>query len=75
MTGEINLGGVYVHPLLIAAVLAFILAEMLGWVLARTGFYRMVWHRGLFDVAMTVIIWAALAALLTGGSLSAALIG
>lgn len=75
MTGEINLGGVYVHPLLIAAMLAFILAELIGWGLSRTGFYRLVWHRGLFDVAMTVILWAALAAFLTGGSLSAALIG
>ncbi len=75
MTGEIAIAGVYVHPLLVAAALAFPLAEMLGWGLARAGFYRFVWHRGLFDVAMAIVLWAALAALITGGSLRAALFG
>lgn len=68
MTADIDLGGVFVHPLLIAAVLAFAAAELIGWALARTQLYRFVWHRGLFDVALTVILWAGLAGLITGGS-------
>jgi len=72
MTADIDLGGVFVHPLLIAAVLAFALAEAIGWALARTQLYRFVWHRGLFDVALTVILWAGLAGLITGGSPAAA---
>lgn len=73
--GEIDIGGVYVHPLLLAACLAFPAAELLGWALARLGFYRIVWHRGLFDVAMTVVLWAGIATLITGGSPRAALLG
>jgi hypothetical protein len=72
MTHDIDIAGVYVHPLLVAACLAFPAAEILGWLLARVGFYRLVWHRGLFDVAMTVVLWAGIATLLTGGSLRAA---
>lgn len=73
MTADIDLGGVFVHPLLIAAVLAFVLAELIGWALSATRLYRFVWHRGLFDVALTVILWAGLAGLITGGSPAAAL--
>lgn len=75
MTGEIAVAGIYIHPLLIAAALAFVVAEVGGWALARAGFYRFVWHRGLFDVALTVILWAAFAALITGGPLRAAILG
>jgi len=75
MTGEIDIAGVYVHPLLVAAVLAFILAELIAWGLGRLGLYRFVWHRGLFDVALTIILWAGLAALLTGGSPAVAFTG
>ena len=74
MNGEIDLAGVYVHPLLLAAVLAFVAAETIGWALARLGLYRFVWHRGLFDVALTVILWAGCAALL-GGAAPGALFG
>lgn len=72
MTGEITIAGVYVHPLLLAACLAFPLAEVAGWALARLGVYRLVWHRGLFDVAMTVVLWAGIASLLTGTPLGIA---
>ncbi len=75
MTGEIAIAGIYVHPLLVAAALAFVVAEVGGRALARVGFYRFVWHRGLFDVALTILLWAAFAALITGGSLRAALLG
>lgn len=69
MTGEVNLFGVFLHPLLVAAILAFPLGEMVSWVLGRAGLYRFIWHRGLFDVALAVVIWALLAALIAGGPL------
>ena len=75
MSGEIDFAGVYVHPLLVAAVLAFVLVEVLAWLLARLGLYRFVWHRGLFDVALTIVFWAGIAALITGGSVAAAFTG
>jgi hypothetical protein len=74
VTGEVDLAGVYVHPLLIAAMLAFVAAEALSWLLGRLRLYRFVWHRGLFDVALTLILWAGFAALLNGGD-AAALLG
>jgi hypothetical protein len=66
MTGEMSIAGVFVHPLLVAACIALPLAEIAGRLLARAGFYRFVWHRGLFDVAMTVTIWVALSSLIAG---------
>ncbi|MDQ1156164.1 hypothetical protein QE385_000491 [Sphingomonas sp. SORGH_AS 950] len=71
MTGEVDLAGVYVHPLLIAAILAFVAAEAIAWVLGRLRLYRFVWHRGLFDVALTILLWAGFAALLNGGDVAA----
>lgn len=75
MTGEIAIAGVFVHPLLIAACLALPLSQLFGWGLSRAGFYRLVWHRGLFDVALLVVLWAGLGALLTGAPVGAALFG
>ena len=75
MTGDIDLGGVFVHPLLIAAFLAFVAAELIGWALAKARLYRFVWHRGLFDVALTVVLWAGIAGLITGGDPAAAFFG
>lgn len=75
MTADVDLGGVFVHPLLLAAFLAFVAAQAIGWAAGRAHFYRLVWHRGLFDVALTVILWAGIAALLTGGAGAATLFG
>ena len=64
MSRELDIFGVYVHPLLAAAVLAFIAARLVEMILARLGVYRWVWHRGLFDIALTIILWGAFALLL-----------
>ena len=61
MSPEINIAGVYVHPLLIAAMLAFAVARLLELLLQRLGAYRFIWHRGLFDAAVTVILWGVFA--------------
>ena len=75
MRGDIDLAGVFVHPLLLAACIALPLAQLVGWGLARIGFYRLVWHRGLFDVALTIVLWAGIGSLLTGGSFQTAFVG
>jgi len=65
MTQELNLSGVYIHPLLAAAVLAFLAGRLIELLLARLRLYRFIWHRGLFDVAMSLILWGVFARLLT----------
>ncbi|MDV6330759.1 DUF1656 domain-containing protein [Asticcacaulis sp. 201] len=65
MTEELNIAGVYIHPLLAAAIMAFIAARLLEWGLQVLGVYRWVWHRGLFDIALTIILWGGFAYLLT----------
>jgi hypothetical protein len=66
---EVDLYGVFVPSLLVCAVLAYAVTAILTRLLARTGFYRLVWHRALFDMALFVIVWGGTAAL--GGRLLA----
>lgn len=56
MTGELDLYGVFVPSLAAWMLIAFALSLLLRRVLARTGFYRMVWHRPLFDLALYVVL-------------------
>jgi hypothetical protein len=65
MIGEISIGGVFVPSLLIWALVAFVLNLALRRVLTAVGFYRLVWHRPLFDAALFVILLAAVVALST----------
>lgn len=55
MIGEINLYGLYVPPLLLLTLLALVTARVLSRVLARSGFYRFVWHPALFDFSLFLI--------------------
>lgn len=57
--GEIAIGGVYVPSLLLAALLAAALSLALRALLARAGFYALVWHRALVDLSLYVILLAA----------------
>jgi hypothetical protein len=59
---EVNLQGVYVPAPLIWAGVAFVLCSFLDWMLSRTRVYRLVWHRGLFDAAVFLILWGAISA-------------
>jgi len=63
MIGEIGIGGVFVPSLLIWALIAFVLNLALRRVLAAVGFYRLVWHRPLFDAALFVILLGIVVAL------------
>jgi hypothetical protein len=59
MRSELDLFGVFVPGLLCCGVIAFILNTLLRHTLARSGFYRIVWHRSLFDLAMFIIVLGA----------------
>ncbi|GJE68776.1 DUF1656 domain-containing protein [Methylorubrum podarium] len=56
MRGELDLYGVFVPSLAAWMLLAFAVSLALRGVLARTGFYRLVWHRPLFDLALYVVL-------------------
>ncbi|KQV81955.1 DUF1656 domain-containing protein [Rhizobium sp. Root1220] len=61
MRPEIDLYGVFIPTLAAIAVAAYLLNGILRRVLASIGFYRLVWHRPLFDTAMYFCLLGALA--------------
>jgi hypothetical protein len=52
MNTDVNIYGVYIPTLGAIALVCFFLNAILRRVLASIGFYRLVWHRPLFDTAM-----------------------
>jgi hypothetical protein len=64
MIGEFDVYGVFVPALLVWGLVALALAAVLRAVLARIGFYRLIWHRPLVDLSLLVIILAVVAAIL-----------
>ena len=64
MTEEINIGGgVFIPGLMLWALVALATSIPVRWLLNKTGFYRLVWHRGLFDICLFVILWGGMAAI------------
>ncbi|MCS0496826.1 DUF1656 domain-containing protein [Ancylobacter mangrovi] len=56
MSGEIDVYGVYIPNLLALMLLTLPVSLLLRRGLARLGAYAFVWHRGLFDVALYVLL-------------------
>jgi hypothetical protein len=56
MRYEIDIFGVLVPALLLWLLLTSVLCAMLCPVLQRTGLYRFVWHRALFELAVYVCL-------------------
>jgi len=56
MIAEFDVYGVFVPSLLVWVVLALLLTSVLRRVLRWLGFYRIVWHRPLVDLALLVIV-------------------
>jgi protein AaeX len=61
MIGEVSLFGIYVPPLLLLMLPALFVSRVVGALLARAGFYRLVWHPALFDLSLFVIVLGSLA--------------
>jgi hypothetical protein len=60
MIGEVSLYGIYFPPLLLLMLPALLLSRVLTVVMARIGFYRLVWHPALFDLSLFVIVLGGL---------------
>jgi hypothetical protein len=65
MKYEIDIFGVLVPSLLLWFVVAFALSALVRRWLERSGFYRAVWHRALFDLAVFVSLLGILVYLST----------
>ena len=65
MTLETDVFGVFFSGALTAAVLAMLPLLALRRLLHWAGFYRLVWHRNLVDLAMFAILWASVAEILS----------
>jgi uncharacterized membrane protein len=61
MRPEVDIYGVYIPTLGAMAIVAFFLNSILRRALAAVGFYRLVWHRPLFDTAMFFCLLGAMA--------------
>ena len=60
MIGEAEIDGVFIPTLFVLGVGAFFITIVLRVILRRLHFYRFVWHAGLFDTALyVVILWVA----------------
>ena len=58
MIGEYEIGGVFIPVALASGVAGFVLSLLARRVLRTSGAYRVIWHAGLFDVAMFVLLWS-----------------
>jgi len=61
MTGEFDVAGVFIPAVVIWALLSMAVGVVVRRILTATHFYRLVWHRGLFDLALFFILWGLVA--------------
>ena len=65
MIGEFDIYGVYFPEFAIFAAIAFLLQIVINRFLGAVGFYRLVWHRPLFDFALLVTVLGGVVAIAT----------
>lgn len=64
MIGEIDIAGIFISPLLLCLLVAFFARLLVSRLLDALGFYRIVWQRPLFDLALFfLLVWLAFAGL------------
>jgi hypothetical protein len=63
MIGEIDIFGVFVPAVLVLMLIAYLVNLAIRTILARTGFYRFVWHRSIFDLGIYVLVLGAVVVL------------
>ena len=56
MSGEIDVYGVFIPSLLVWVMASLSVTAGLRRLLRWLGFYRLVWHRPLFDLALLIIV-------------------
>jgi protein AaeX len=62
---EVNIFGVYVAPISVMIVAAWLLTIPIRWATARTGLLRHVWHPALFGFAIYMIVLSAIVLLVS----------
>jgi protein AaeX len=60
---DLDIFGVYLPGLMVMAAAAFLLNLVVRRALGAIGFYRLVWHRSLFDLSLFVIFLGGLTVL------------
>jgi len=68
MIDDINLFGVFVNGALVTAALALLVQMPLRRALMAARVYRFVWHSGLFDIALFVVLWGAVGVLISSSN-------
>ena len=66
MRFEIDLFGIFVPALLLWLIITYALGALLRPLLERSGLYRFVWHRALFDLALYVCLLGGVVYLSSG---------
>lgn len=61
MKGELDLYGIFIPSLLVWSIIAFVVSIFVRRLLAKLDFYKYVWHRPLFDVALLIVLIGAVA--------------
>ena len=56
MIGELSIYGVYLPAMALPLLLAYLACAVLRWLLSRTGFYRWIWHRSLFNFSLYLVV-------------------
>jgi hypothetical protein len=59
MIGELDVSGIFLPTLLVMMGIAYVLFLLVHGVLNRVRFYRLVWHRALFNVALYALLLGA----------------
>lgn len=65
MISEVNVYGMFVSPMLLWVPAAMLISAVFRRVLGWLGFYRFVWHRPLFDLALLIILLGGVVAIHT----------
>ena len=63
MIGEFDVGGVFLPTLLVIMALTYGVILLVHGLLNRAHFYRLVWHRALFNVALYAVLLGAVDAI------------
>ena len=66
MRYEVDLFGILVPALLLWLVITYVIGALLRPLLERSGLYRFVWHRALFDLALFVCLLGGVVYLSSG---------
>jgi hypothetical protein len=69
MIGEVSIGGVYIPTLLLLVCAAVVLTGLLSRFLSLVGFYRLVAYRPVTDIALFLLLLAAIVWLTEGWGL------